>query len=40
MNEVTPQAGLDEAVERWVADVLACAPLAVEAVKQMVRKGA
>ena len=40
VNEVVPQAGLDEAVERWVADILACAPLSVKAVKQMVRRGA
>src|SRR5258708_25784380 len=40
VNEVVPQAGLDPAVERWVADVLACAPLSVKAVKQMVRRGA
>jgi len=29
VNEVTPAAELDAAVERWVADVLACAPLSV-----------
>ncbi|SJZ68718.1 crotonobetainyl-CoA hydratase [Enhydrobacter aerosaccus] len=40
VNEVVPQAGLDAAVEKWVADVLACAPLSVKAVKQMVRRGA
>jgi crotonobetainyl-CoA hydratase len=40
VNEVVPQSGLDQAVERWVADVLACAPLSVKAVKQMVRRGA
>jgi enoyl-CoA hydratase/carnithine racemase len=40
VNEVVPQAGLDAAVDRWVADVLACAPLSVKAVKQMVRQGA
>ena len=40
VNEVVPQAGLDAAVDKWVADVLACAPLSVKAVKQMVRKGA
>ena len=33
-------AELDEAVERWVADILACAPLSVRAIKQMVRRGA
>ncbi|HEU0221332.1 MAG TPA: enoyl-CoA hydratase, partial [Paracoccaceae bacterium] len=31
---------LDEAVERWVADILACAPLSVRAIKAMVRAGA
>ena len=40
VNEVVPQAGLDAAVEKWVADILACAPLSVKAVKQMVRRGA
>ncbi len=40
VNEVVPQAGLDAAVDKWVADVLACAPLSVKAVKQMVRAGA
>jgi len=40
VNEVVPYEGLDEAVARWVADILACAPLSVKAVKQMVRAGA
>ncbi len=40
VNEVVPQAGLDAAVGKWVADILACAPLSVKAVKQMVRRGA
>ena len=40
VNEVVPPAGLDAAVEKWVADILACAPLSVKAVKQMVRRGA
>ena len=40
INEVVPQAGLDAAVNRWLADILACAPLSVRAVKQMVRRGA
>jgi enoyl-CoA hydratase/carnithine racemase len=39
VNEVAPAERLDEAVERWVADVLACAPLSVRAIKQMVRAG-
>jgi crotonobetainyl-CoA hydratase len=37
---VVASASLDEAVDRWVADILACAPLSVRAVKQMVRAGA
>ena len=40
VKEVVPQAGLDEAVDRWVASILACAPLSVKAIKQMVRGGA
>jgi enoyl-CoA hydratase/carnithine racemase len=39
VNEVVPLAELDAAVARWVADVLACAPLSVRAIKQMVRAG-
>lgn len=35
VNEVTDDPELDEAVERWVADVLACAPLALRAIKQI-----
>jgi len=31
VNEVVPQAGLDEAVDRWIAGILACAPLSVKA---------
>jgi enoyl-CoA hydratase/carnithine racemase len=40
VNEVAEPAALDEAVARWVADILACAPLSLRAVKQMVRAGA
>jgi crotonobetainyl-CoA hydratase len=40
INEVVPLADLDQAVERWLADILACAPLSVRAIKQMVRSGA
>jgi crotonobetainyl-CoA hydratase len=40
VNEVVPRADLDQAVERWVADILACAPLSLRAIKQMVRQGA
>jgi crotonobetainyl-CoA hydratase len=39
INEVAPKAELDAAVARWVADILACAPLSVRAIKQMVRAG-
>ena len=39
VNEVVPLAELDAAVARWVADILACAPLSVRAIKQMVRAG-
>ncbi len=37
VNEVVPRAELDAAVARWVAQVLACAPLALQGIKQMVR---
>jgi crotonobetainyl-CoA hydratase len=40
VNEVVPRAELDSAVERWLADVLACAPLSVRAIKQVVRRTA
>jgi crotonobetainyl-CoA hydratase len=36
VNEVVPAAELDEAVDRWVQQILACAPTSVRAVKQMV----
>jgi crotonobetainyl-CoA hydratase len=39
VNEVVASEGLDAAVERWVAEILACAPLSVRAIKQMVRSG-
>ncbi len=39
VNEVVPMAKLDEAVERWVENVLACAPLSVKAIKRMVAAG-
>ena len=39
INEVAPKTELDAAVARWVADILACAPLSVRAIKQMVRAG-
>ena len=40
VNEVVPRANLDEAVDRWLADILACAPLSLRAVKQTVRRTA
>jgi crotonobetainyl-CoA hydratase len=39
-NEVVEADQLDEAVTRWVTDILLCAPLSVRAIKQMVRAGA
>ena len=40
VNEVAPRAELDAAVARWLADILACAPLSVRAIKQVVRRTA
>ena len=37
INEVVPRLELDAAVARWVSDILACAPLSVQAIKQVVR---
>ncbi len=34
VNEVMPYAELDRAVDAWVADILACSPVAVRATKQ------
>jgi crotonobetainyl-CoA hydratase len=39
VNEVVAPDALDAAVDRWVAEILACAPLSVRAVKQMTRAG-
>ena len=39
VNEVVAAPELDDAVARWVADILSCAPLSVRAIKQMVRAG-
>lgn len=36
VNEVVPADELDAAVDRWVQQILACAPTSVRAVKQMV----
>ena len=40
VNEVAPRAGLDAAVGRWVEQILACAPLSIRAIKQVVRRTA
>jgi crotonobetainyl-CoA hydratase len=40
VNEVVPRARLDEAVDRWLKDILSCAPLSVRAIKQVVRQTA
>jgi crotonobetainyl-CoA hydratase len=40
VNEVVPGKGLDEAVDRWLQQILACAPLSVRAIKQVVRQTA
>jgi crotonobetainyl-CoA hydratase len=40
VNEVVPPDELDAAVERWLTDILACAPLSLRAIKQTVRRTA
>jgi crotonobetainyl-CoA hydratase len=40
VNEVVPRAELDAAVDRWLVDILACAPLSLRAIKQTVRRTA
>jgi crotonobetainyl-CoA hydratase len=40
VNEVVPRADLDAAVDRWLGEILACAPLSVRAIKQVVRRTA
>lgn len=40
VNEVVPRKDLDVAVDRWANDVLACAPLALRAIKQSVKRTA
>ncbi|BEP57182.1 MULTISPECIES: enoyl-CoA hydratase-related protein [unclassified Variovorax] len=37
INEVVPRVELDGAVDRWVQQILACAPLSLKALKQVVR---
>ena len=38
VNEVASPDKLDEAVERWVADIVSCAPLSLRAIKQTVNR--
>ncbi|MFJ4028287.1 enoyl-CoA hydratase-related protein [Paenarthrobacter sp. NPDC089989] len=38
VNEVVPAEELDQAVQRWVEQIVACAPTSVRAVKQMVTR--
>jgi enoyl-CoA hydratase/carnithine racemase len=38
VNEVVPAAELDACVDRWVADLLRCAPLSVRAIKESVMR--
>lgn len=38
VNEVAALEDLDEAVNRWVADIVACAPLSLRAIKQTVNR--
>lgn len=40
VNEVAAADALDAAVERWVADIVACAPLSLRAIKQTVNRTA
>ncbi len=40
VNEIVPRDGLDGAVDRWLAGILACAPLSLRAIKQTVRRTA
>ena len=38
VTEVVPRKDLDSAVDRWVNDVLACAPLSLRAIKQVAKR--
>ena len=40
VNAVVPRAELNAEVERWLADILACAPLSLRAIKQVARRTA
>lgn len=38
VNEIVPFDELDAAVDRWVSDIVACAPLSLKAIKQTVNR--
>lgn len=38
VNEIAPAETLDEVVDRWTADIVACAPLSLRAIKQTVNR--
>jgi crotonobetainyl-CoA hydratase len=38
VNEIAAPGTIDDVVERWVSDILACAPLSLKAVKQVVNR--
>ncbi len=40
VNEVVPRGELDAAVDRWIGEILACAPLSIRAIKQSVKSTA
>ena len=40
VNEVCPSDMLDSAVQRWIEDIVACAPLSLRAIKQTVNRTA
>ena len=40
VNEVTSAGDLDAAVDRWAAEIVACAPLSIRAIKQTVNRTA
>ena len=40
VNEVCTQDALDETVDRWVSEIVACAPLSLKAIKQTVNRTA
>ncbi len=38
VNEVVPAAELDDAVDRWLGEILECAPLSIKAIKESVKE--